>query len=607
MAEIAIPIVLLGGMYVLSNQEKNKDKTKGGKEEGFQVNRDTPSSKQKQLFEKKPDPQNYPISGNIGKSELISAPNYYNAGNAPVDKYYQQTVYHEQANQDQSSYQSLTGENVQKSDLKHNNMVPFFGSKVKQNFNFNANEGILDNMNGSGAQYIKKQEIAPLFKPEENMQWGHGMPSTSDFVQSRINPSMSMANVKPFQELRVGPGLNQKDGVLGSSGFNSGMEARERWIAKTVDELRIKTNPKITYDGVMLGGKREVQNRGIMGKMEKHQPDTYYINTPERYFTTTGIEKGQTARSNMIMPTENRETTTTSYYGNGAQADTQATYVPGKYKTAHRPQLDPDIKHVTNAHAKNRHMANSGEYGIDGYVKSVLPNNRSLTTNKQPQYGAVGTFAKAVIAPLLDVLRPSRKENVIGNLRPTGNAGNVEHHAGYVYNPADRTRTTIREMTEERPDHMFVGNQVEAGGYGYTVNEHQNVEQNRDTTHVNYVGTSGHIQGIGNVMTYDNAYNANLINKEPISKGRTPMGSSVKMFNGQSHTNIKVDKMETDRLNNRQFVPQQITKSSSTLQHKGQMSARSEYGQDVHCQRNTHETLNAFRNNPYSHPLNSVA
>ena len=84
------------------------------------------------------------------------------------------------------------------------------------------------------------------------------------------------------------------------------MEARERWISKTVDELRVKTNPKVTYDGVMLGGKREVQNRGIMDKMEKHLPDTYYINTPERYFTTTGIEKGQTARSNVIMPTENR-------------------------------------------------------------------------------------------------------------------------------------------------------------------------------------------------------------------------------------------------------------------------------------------------------------
>ena len=92
----------------------------------------------------------------------------------------------------------------------------------------NNNESRLDNLNGSGSQIIHKKEIAPLFKPEENMEWGHGMPNTSDFIQSRVNPSMSMNSVKPFQEVRVGPGLNQKDGVLGSGGFNSGLEARER-------------------------------------------------------------------------------------------------------------------------------------------------------------------------------------------------------------------------------------------------------------------------------------------------------------------------------------------------------------------------------------------
>ena len=108
-------------------------------------------------------------------------------------------------------------------------------------------------------------------------------------------------------------------------------------------------------------------------------------------------------------------------------------------------------------------------------------------------------------------------------------------------------------------------------------------------------------------MTYDAAYNAHLINKEPLSRGRQPMGSSTKMFNGQSYTNIKVDKIETDRVNNRMFVPQNITKASPALQQYGQMSARSEFGQDVQCQRMAPETLNAFRSNPYAHSLHSVA
>jgi hypothetical protein len=123
------------------------------------------------------------------------------------------------------------------------------------------------------------------------MQWAYGTPNVSTFIQSRMNPLMNMKNVKPFQEVRVGPGLEEKGGVLGSGGFNAGMQSREQWMPKNVDELRVANNQKETYGGVILGGKNPVTNRGNMGAMEKHRPDTYYINTPERYFTTTGLEK----------------------------------------------------------------------------------------------------------------------------------------------------------------------------------------------------------------------------------------------------------------------------------------------------------------------------
>ena len=34
---------------------------------------------------------------------------------------------------------------------------------------------------------------------------------------------------------------------------------------------------------------------GIHGKIEKNRPDTYYENSSDRWFTTTGIEKAQKA------------------------------------------------------------------------------------------------------------------------------------------------------------------------------------------------------------------------------------------------------------------------------------------------------------------------
>ena len=80
----------------------------------------------------------------------------------------------------------------------------------------------------------------------------------------------------------------------------------------------------------------------------------------------------------------------------------------------------------------------------------------------------------------MDVLRPSRKENVIGNINPTGNV--QQHVSGLpVYNPADRAPTTMRETMEGKLDmtHLNVEGQKDGA---YTVTDQQSVEQERDTT-----------------------------------------------------------------------------------------------------------------------------
>ena len=99
-------------------------------------------------------------------------------------------------------------------------------------------------MMGSGSLQQSKQEVAPLFKPEDNIQWAHGAPNESDFYQSRVNPSLQANNVKPFQEQNVGPGLNSGYTTQGQGGFNSGMEARNTWLPKTVNEFTYRHEPE---------------------------------------------------------------------------------------------------------------------------------------------------------------------------------------------------------------------------------------------------------------------------------------------------------------------------------------------------------------------------
>ena len=49
-------------------------------------------------------------------------------------------------------------------------------------------------------------------------------------------------------------------------GFNSGMEARDKWFLKTVDQLRVKNNPKNSYKGQMLElvGRRGPEEKLVM-------------------------------------------------------------------------------------------------------------------------------------------------------------------------------------------------------------------------------------------------------------------------------------------------------------------------------------------------------
>jgi hypothetical protein len=163
------------------------------------------------------------------------------------------------------------------------------------------NESILDNMSGGGSQYKIKREVASLFDPKENMEWQFGTPNTSNFIQERMNPSLKQNNTKPFESIRVGPSLRNNNGIKGTDGYNSSLECRNKYMPKSVDDLRVKSNPKETYDGVILGGKSSVTNKGILGKTEKYRPDTYYKNDASRYFTTTGIEKAPTYHSSQLL------------------------------------------------------------------------------------------------------------------------------------------------------------------------------------------------------------------------------------------------------------------------------------------------------------------
>ena len=610
MAEIAIPLVALGGLYILSNQDKNqKNKVKSYDKneknnlfEGFS-NLFPSQQEQQPLKVVSSGLQEQPISQQALNQNFSKT----TSGSVYTDKYFdsnnyagisqQQTEGAGIGNNFNNTIQSLTGDKINKSDFRHNNMVPYFGAKIRgATADSNLTEAILDNKQGTGSQHFTKEETAPLFKPEENMNWQHGAPNNSDFYQSRMNESNTMNNVTLWEQQRVAPGLGLGYTTDGQGGFNSSLVSRDMHMPRSVDDLRISENPKITYqyNNPQGPGQRKVQNLGMHGKVEKHLPDKFYQSGPERWLTTTGLEKGQTNRSENILKDANRPDTCSEYYGAGMTGAGEATYVDRNYEESKCQELGPLA--IKNPNMTRNNQAGKNDHGVDSYYN--LPNNRSTTQN-QLEFGGVSGVVSAIMAPINDILRPSRKENVVGNLREKGNM-QTSGRGNYVSDQKSKPKTTIREMTGERMGMNYLNVEKQAGD-GYRSNKQTPVQNHRDTTSTSYVG-GGNSQISATRNTTGKHFGTDNVNKSYQAR--------INHGNTQQHNpnvNVTTYRQDCDRENNRMWVPSNMPAGVPSQEFRGsQQTVPCAYPEQSN-DRLDPSLLNAFKNNPYTQSLHSCA
>ena len=149
MAQLAIPLLALGGLYVIAKQSE-EDSELDSKEkkkdlEGF---------------------SNYPVVPEVKENGV----NDYSSSNQTTDKFFKNPVSQEKVSKETHKQLSLTGEPINKGDFKHNNMVPFYSGKSNGvSVSSELAEIRLDNMQGGGSQAFRKTEQAPLFNPQENV------------------------------------------------------------------------------------------------------------------------------------------------------------------------------------------------------------------------------------------------------------------------------------------------------------------------------------------------------------------------------------------------------------------------------------------------------
>lgn len=308
--------------------------------------------------------------------------------------------------------QSLTGETVRREEFTHNNMQPFFRGHVKQNMNPNANTSLLESHTGRGDLLLNKKEVECLFQPTAGLTNICGMQNNDDYYLSHIQAPVARRNDFPIAQIQVGPGLGKGFSANPTGGFQQS-ETLDYIRPKTVDELRVLTKPKTVFESRPQGPQKGINQRGMLGEVAKHRPDTFYEQSPEQWLKTTGAVTKETTRSVQNVKPTARVTSHIEYQG--IAGNTQ----PGR-----------------------------GESDDYGKAAIVVYDNERMTTETKTVVSNVTSVVKAIVAPFVDILRHNTKEYTTDASRTFGNMHAQIPSKATLYDPVNHMmRTTIKETT----------------------------------------------------------------------------------------------------------------------------------------------------------------
>jgi hypothetical protein len=198
----------------------------------------------------------------------------------------------------------------------HGNQVPFFGPRVTQSMYSGGTDHILDAHTGAGKEYFQKRETMSFFDTKPGTGNPFGKQVETDFEQSRVVSSQQMRNVFPIDRVNVGPGINDGYTNLPSGGYQQDA-MREYALPKTTDELRVVTNPKLSYTQPTIPGKNHITQPGIQAPVNKNKPDRFGILGMDRVNTAVGAQVAQALYPEQALKEQARETTSVAHYGPG--------------------------------------------------------------------------------------------------------------------------------------------------------------------------------------------------------------------------------------------------------------------------------------------------
>lgn len=501
----------------------------------------------------------------------------------------------------------LTGSRALSADFTHNNMVPFFGGRVRQNVAPQANSAVLDSFTGSGVTQIAKKEVETMFNTAR-APYGNpfGMEDNTDFVQSRINDPRNRAGERPFEPQRVGPGVNEGFAATGKGGFQQ-FEVNQymKKNMRSTDDLRTADNPKLTYKQPVVPGQHFIGTSAQeAGELRKYRPDKFYIDeSGKRFFVTTGDVIKETTRPIQVMKHVTRPETSSENIGPAGSVEFGESYVAGSYRTPMAQQYggagfrNADMTTYTTADTD----APEADYGRSGY--EVRPNERNATSERNMGLNLAPAEAGALTVHYDDPSRPTRRQEMVGNIRQAGTATGYAQGAPAitVWDPNDIARTTVREGTI---NWNWMGQAAPAADGATRLKVYDPEDIARPTQKAQISAKSEHYGPSNSVnkdfTSHDAAYNMRTNpNKEQIAAGRDPMhgnGGALAVFDGDINQTTR--KLDSDIVNDRSNAVNRVVGLPTGVGDIGQVRPRVPLKLDVSRQRNTADVVASVNSNP---------
>ncbi len=505
----------------------------------------------------------------------------------------------------------LSGQRISSKEFTHSNMTPFYGGSVKQNTVDDRNVSRLDTYTGAQTLQIKKQEVEAMFNTGQT-PYGNpfGQEASADFVRSRINESRNRAGERPFEPIKVAPGVGERFGSLGKGGFQQ-IEVNEMMRPRVTDELRTANNPKLSYGGVVVPGQHYIgKGSDDAGEVRKYRPDRFYVDeTGERFFVTNGEVIKETARPVQIMNHTTRPETSVEHFGPGQSQDFEESYILGSYRMPATQQYEGDMLRnvdMTGYATKNTDSAQA-DYGRHGFENR--PNERDATSQRGMGLNLAPADSVAAMARYGDDVRPTRRAETIGNIRqtgtPVGYAGGVP--ATTVWDPTDVARTTVKEGTVARD---WIGIVAPASApTKLTVYDPEDIArrtQKETVGKTNYYGGSysTDAQEPASREAYGNArLNSN---KQVVTKRRKPIAGNGGLAIYKGDINQSARRPTADDLNDRALTPNVMVGLSPGVDDIGMIKYRAPLNLDI-SQRNSPDIISSVVNNPLQKSLHNIA